>query len=91
MNTCSPPQNSQAATHPTPSPQKKKSFSTPPANINAIKDATWLNKRIAKKEFKLLCERGLKTVSKKLIFEGNSNFSREIQNPEEVLKILKLR
>ena len=91
MNTCSPPQNSEAASHPTPSPEKKKAFSTPPANINATKDANWLNKRIAKKEFKLLCERGLKTVSKKLIFEENLSFSRESMNPEESLKILKLR
>ena len=94
MNRHSSPQNSLTPAHPNPSPEKSKQFSTPPSNNHATKDAKWLNQRIAKKEFKSLYERGLQTVSKKLIFEEQltqMNYSKEAVNPDDSFKILKLR
>lgn len=75
--------------HPSPSPEKKGEFSTPPSNLHQCKDAKWLNQRIAKKEFKTLYAKSLQTVSKKLTFDENMRGFNA--GNEETVKILKLR
>lgn len=89
MNFSSSPQNSLNCGHSSPSNHKNSQFSTPPVSLHLSKDSKWLNDRISKKEYKSLCEKGLRTVSKKLRFEENENSGKNMNS--ESMKILKLR